>query len=317
MLESSKGGLSIFVEPTKLVGDVAVGLCFPLECDGCSLNRLAGTSDCVGSCFPPGSEEAALGYSLFLAVQQVLCGDPLAVSKTKVAAVECVAHNGMLGINWKVKGTGSAIRKSIGLALRVLDPAKTWPAYSRCVKYLGGSGDKAVFSHVAESATKAVKDHLQIGVVGNVKLDQKKLDDILEVVAKKHSVSAVSGEKKKPSGHTTCDHSQMEELKVSGWASAVTADYIRSKARGLNMTLCDKHLLIPMKHAQWDTLSKKLHTGISDFAKAKYGKVGSDLPGVFGYLTLSSGSLCASDVKSAINNKLSVETITSTLNKHV
>jgi hypothetical protein len=317
MLESTKAGLKVFVSPTKLVGDVAVGMCFALECNGCSLNRLTGQSECTSSCFPAGAEEAALGYSLYLAVQQVLCGDPLAVSKTKVAAVECVAHNGMLGVNWKVKGTGSAIRKSIGLALRVLDPAKMWPAYSRCVKYLGGPVNKDVFASVADAAAKSIKSNLQVSIVGNVKLDQKKLDDIVEVLAKKHEVSDVKGSKSKPTGHTACDHSELAEIKVSGWQSAVVADYLRSKVRGLTMTLCDKSLLLPMKSAQLDTITKKLKAGVKEYAKAKYAKVGADLPAVFGYLTLSSGTLCASDVKSAISNKLSVDAIEAALDKHL
>lgn len=324
MIESKKGGLTIFVDPTKLVGDVAVGICFPLNCNGCAFNRLSGNSSCSGqcnpagdskeskdpvSCYPAGSEEAALGFSLGLAVRQTLCGDPLAVAKSKVGSVECVAHNGMLGINWKVKGTGSAIRKSIGLAIKAMEPAKVFPAYIRCVKFLSGSPSKESFAFVADAAAKSIKANLVVGVVGNTKVDQATLDGMLDVVSKKHNPSMPKGTKTKPSGHVACNHSEHTEVKVSGWHSAVLSDYIRSKVKGLEPSLCDNHLLLPLKSSQWDTLAAKLKKGVKDFSQAKYAKVGDDLPAVFGYLSLSNGQLCAGDVKSAINNKLSASNI--------
>jgi len=315
MIESKKGGLSIFLESTKLVGDVSVGLCFELACNGCAFNRLCGVADCASQCFPSGAEEAAMGYALASAVRQVLCGDPLAVSKTKVGSVECVAHNGHLGLNWKVKGTGSAIRKSLGMALKVLDPAKMFPAYSRCIKQLGGSPDKESFNYVADAAAKAIKSDLTIGILGNTKLDKDGLADMLEILSKKHNVSSTKGSKSKPTGHSVCDHSGVTEVKISGWSSAVLADYIRSKVKGLDPILCDKHLLLPIKDSQWKTLAAKLKKGVKDFAQAKYTKVGDNLPAVFGYLTMASGQLCASDVKSAVNNKLSASSIESAILK--
>jgi len=315
MIESKKGGLSLSVESTKLVGDVAVGVCFALDCDGCTFHKLCGSSNCSPDCHPKGAEEAVIGYALYAAVRQVLCGDPLAVSKTKVGAVECVIHNGMVGINWKVKGTGSAVRKSIGMALKVLDPSKMYPAYSRCIKQLNVSLNKEHFMYVADEAAKAIKSNVQISVVGNIKLDKPKLEAMLEVLVKKHDPNSPKGPKSKPSGHVECDHSRHTELKVSGWSSAVLADYIRSKVKGLEPMLCNKSMLLPIKPAQWDTLATKLKKDVKDFAKLKYAKVGDGLPAVFGYLALSSGQLCASDVKAAINNKLSADSIASAISK--
>lgn len=315
MLEGKKGGLTLSVETTKKVGDVAISLCFELDCNGCAFQNLCGHASCMSGKFPKGSEEAALGYSLGLAVRQALCGDPLAVSKTKVGAVEAVAHNGMLSVNWKVKGTGSAVRKSIGIALKALDPAKMYPAYSRCVKQLGGSVDKDAFTYVADAAARAIKADLHCLVVGNINMDKNKLEDMLEVLAKKHDPTMPKGPKSKPTDHAACDHSNHAEVAASGWASAVVSDYIRAKVRGLEPTLCNKTLLLPIKPAQWDTLAGKLKKGVKDFVSAKYTKVGDDLPAVFGYLTLSSGQLCGSDVRSAINNKLSSDSIASAISK--
>ncbi len=315
MLEEKKDGLSVYVESTRVVGDVSIGMCFDIECNGCSMGKLCGGASCCCAGYPAGSEEAALCYALYLAVRQVLCGDPLAVLKTKVGNVSCVAHNGMFGINWKVKGTGSAVRKSIGLALKVLDPAKMFPAYSRHIRQLGGSPNKDAFSHVADAVAKKISSNLTVGVVGNIKIDKEKLKAMMEVLTKKHNVSSVSGTKTKPSGHKACEHSDCCDVKVSGWASAVVSDFIMAKVKGLTPCVCDAHLHLHLKPGQWDTLSKKLKKYAGEYAANKYGKVGDNLPAVFGYLNLANGSLCASDVKSAISSKLSASAIESAITK--
>ena len=81
--------------------------------------------------------------------------------------------------------------------------------------------------------------------------------------------------------------------------------------------ICDKYILLNVKPAQWDTLATKLKKTVKDYAATKYAKVGDNLPAVFGYLTLASGQLCVSDVKSAISNKLSTSSIESAISSHL
>lgn len=327
MLEGKAGGLSVYIAPTKLVGNVAVSMCFPMKVNGCALAKMgAGGQDC-GSvcysddgkeafpCFPTGTEEAAVCYSLYLMVNQVLCGDPLAISRSKVSSVTCCGHNGFFSINWNVKGTVSAVRKSVGLALKVLNPAKMYPVYSRIIREAGGVPKKESFAYVANEAASAVKSSLLVGIVGNINADKEKLDGMLEVLKKKHSVAAVEGTKTKPSEHTECDHSNHTEVKTSGWASAVLSDYLRFKVRGLNPSLCDKHLLLPMKQSMYDTLAKKVKDGVKAYVAAKYTKLGDDLGVVFGYMTLSSGMLCACDVKTMVNAKVNASAVESAITK--
>lgn len=316
MLEGKAGGLSMYISSTKLVGNVAVSVCFPMKVNGCALAKMgAGGPDCGTNCFPSGTEEAAVCFALYLMVQQVLCGDPLATSKSKVSSVTCCGHNGLFSINWNVKGTVSAVRKSVGLALRVLNPAKMFPIYSRLIREMGDTPKKESFAYVASEAASAVKSDLLVGVVGNINIDKAKLDDMLEVLKKKHSVSSVEGSKSKPSGHTECDHSDHAEVKTSGWSSAVLSDYLRFKVRGLNPVLCDKHLLLPMKQSTFDTLSKKIKPGVKAYVAAKYTKLEENLGVVFGYMTLSNGLLSACDVKSMINAKVNASSVEAAITK--
>jgi hypothetical protein len=317
MLEAKKSGFTLYVAPTKLVGDVAVSMCFPVSVDGCALARLNNGNQCGSQSFPAGSEESAVCHSLYLSVRQVLCGDPLAVSKTKVGDVQCGSHNGQFFINWKVKGTVSAARKSIGLALKMLNPGKMYAAYSRCLRELGGTPKRETFAYVADQLNKAIKNELTVGIVGNIKCDQTKLNDMLDVLSKKHEVSPVEGAKSKPTEHIKCDHLNHTEVKVSGWASSVLSDYLNFKIKGLNPALCDKFLLLPMKAAQWATLSKKLKKNVKDYVQAKYAKVADDLPELFGYLCISSSSLCACDVQSMIKSKLNASAVEAAISKYL
>lgn len=325
MIEVKKNGLTVFVEPTKLVGDVAIGISFPLNCNSCTFNRLCGSSSCACTvsddgktsqqCFPSGSEESIIGYALCTAVRQILCGDPLAVSRSKVGSVECIAHNGNVGINWKIKGTGSAIRKSLGLAINVLDPIKMFPAYSRFMKQFGQKVDKDVFHYVADAASRSIKSSLIIGIVGNTKVDKPTLEGILDVIIKKHDPTDVKVTKTKPSRHVPCDHSELTELKITGWQSAVFADYVRMKVKGLAVIPCNSNVLVTVKSAQWDTIRSKLKKGVSDYVQMKYARVGDNLVPIFSYLALSSVQLCSHDVRSAINDKLSNSSISAAINK--
>lgn len=317
MIEEKKGGLSVFIAPTKTVGDVVVSMCFALDADGCTLSKLNGCgSECSSHCFPAGSEESCLAYSLYFTVKQTLAGNALAVSKTKVGDVKCGVHDGMFFINWKVKGTVSAARKSLGMALKCMAPAKMWPTYSRCVKMLKMSPNKDTFSYVAEAATKSIKDDLHVGIVGNIKADKAKLKDLVETVSKRLNADSVSGTKTKPSGHTECDHSHLTELKISGYSSLLISDYLQHKIKGLNPMVFNKKIILMMKPAQWQTMTKKLKTGVKDFVATKYMKV-ADLAEVLGYYGLSSGVLCSSDVRSMLSGQLSASSLESAINKYL
>ena len=318
MIEEKKSGLTVYAAPTKTVGDVVISLCFPLEANGCTLSKLInGSSSCSSECFPSGSEEACIGFSLYLAVRQSLCGTPLAVSKSKVGSVGCGVHDGMFFINWKVKGTVSAARKSIGIALKNMNPGKLNSSYTRCIRVVGGKPSKETFSYVSDEATKGINKDLVIGIVGNIKIDKPKLKDLVETVHKRISAESAGGSKSKPSDHVECDHSNFTELKISGWSSAVASDYIQFKIRGLVPAVYNKYLLLNIKNAQWDTMSKKIKKGVKDFVSAKYSKVSTDLAQVLSYLYLSSDMICASDARNILSGSINASSLESAINKYL
>lgn len=183
MIESKKGNISLFLQRTPLVADVAVCISFTAKCSGCTLNKLisGGCGGCTTltppdkkcpepiQCFPEGSEESCLCYALYLVVRSALCGDPLATAKSKVGSVDCGFNNGSFFICWRVKGTGSAVRKSLGIALKSINPAKYYSVYDHCMKSIGRKSDRSNFTYVANALVKNIKDEIVCGVVGNIK----------------------------------------------------------------------------------------------------------------------------------------------------
>lgn len=308
MLEEKKGSVSAYIQPTKLVGDCGVSVSFKAKANGCCVCKLKACSMC--NCFPAGSEEACLCYAMYIVVQDALCGSPAATAKSKVSKVECGTNGGDFSIAWRVKGTVSAVRKSLGIALKCLNPGKLYSIYVQCVKAAGGKPNREAFNYVAAELAASLKDGVQVGVIGNIKADSAKLKAMLDVVSGKLSVGAIDGKKVKPSDHTACDHSAYAELKTDGWQAFVAKDYIDAKVRGLNVLLCDRYLLVHTKASQWDTLAKKVKKYVKDYVAAKYMRVNKDdLPAVLGYMMLSDAAVGSGDIKSMLKSGLTAASV--------
>jgi hypothetical protein len=325
MIEGEKGGIKLFMQRTPLVGDVAVCISFNIKCSGCTLNRLKsnGTSSCSsmkddksGSCcFSDGSEEACLCYSQYLVIQNALCGDPLATAKSKVGSVDCGANNGQFFVCWRVKGTGSAVRKSLGIALKNLNPSKFYSVYDQCIRSLGKKSSRDHFNYVAQALTKSIKDDLCCGVVGNIKTNEDKkgaenlANIMLSVLHKKLNLSSPVGSSSKPTDHVECSHDNMTELKCSGWHTYVIRDYINAKVKGVPSIIYEKGLLLSIDSKKWDSIASKLKKNLKDYIKTKYSKVGKELANVVGYIVMSNSYVSCADVKSIIKNGLQVDSV--------
>lgn len=318
MIESKKNNLHLTIQNTSLVGDCAVSVCFKANLNACYLNNLKGSCSC--DCFPEGAEESCLCYSIFLLIQNTLCGSPLAITKSKVGSVNCGYHDNMFMVTWRVKGTKSSVRKSLGMALKCLVPGKLYSTYVKCIKNSSGKVSKESFNYVADEMCKSIKESVKCCVIGNISLKDKPagkssdgtstkaqsaqsmIDDMVNILSKKIGESSVKGSKEKPSNHNPCDHSQKTEINTSGWGSYVVKDYIEAKIKGVSVIPCDKYLLINMKEAQWETASKKIKKYVKDYVHSKYKGVKSDLPAIMGYLMICGATVCCSSIVSLLKN---------------
>lgn len=305
LLEGKKSNLSLFIARTPLVGDVVVCISIPTDCSGCALNKLkSGCSSCCLSgtaCNPQYTEETCVCYAQYLVIQNALCGTPQAVSKSKVGLVCCGISENCFSITWKTKGTGSAVRKSLGIVLKNLNPVKLFSVYSQCMRSIGNKPDRECFNHCAGQIASELKNKICCGVIGNIKTAGKEktlIDGMLDVLVKKTNI--VVGEKgKKPTGHTEC--SCGTKISVVGWKQFITKDYINHKIKGLHVLSDSDGLYI--SSAQWATLKNKLKDAV-EFVKAKY-NLGNDLGLILAYSMGSSGSVCCSSIQQMIKSKLS------------
>jgi hypothetical protein len=307
MLEVKKNNITLLTERTSLVGDVAVNISFKSKVNSCCLNKLRGGWSCEmpdakdeKHCFPAGSEEACVAYALYSVVNNALCGDPVATSKSKVGSVNCGAHNGHFFICWKVKGTGTAVRKSIGIALKCLIPDKMYAVYQQCIREIGRKPDRDVFNYVADSIGKDIKDDVRIAVVGNIKTTKEVMQSIIDVLVKKLVHQPTKGVKTKPSGHKECNHSHLTEIKTTGWSTFVTRDYIAAKLKGINPQICDKYILLPMQQAKWDVHRGKLKSSIKDYVAARYAKAKDNMSAIMGYIMIANAYCSSYDVSSML-----------------
>ena len=246
-------------------------------------------------------------------MQNALCGDPLATSKSKVGSVDCGSNGGQFFICWRVKGTGSAVRKSLGIAMRSLNPSKYYSVYDQCIRSIGKKSVRDNFNYVASSMTKSIKDELCCGVVGNIKTEKKGAgnlaDLMLDVLSKKLNLSNPVGSSSKPTGHSECPHDGLTEIKCSGWHTYVIRDYINAKVKGIASIIYEKGILLAVDQKKWDVLSSKLKKGLKDYIKTKYTRVGKELANLVGYIVMSNAYVSCSDVKSIIKSGLAVESV--------
>lgn len=303
MQESSKNNLKLFISRYKNVGDVMVGISFSSKGSGCCFNRLSGVGACCNaSCFPEFSEETCLLYAIYLNVNNSLCGDPKAANASKVSSVNCCLNNNNFGISWHVKGTVSAVRKSLGIALKAIVPAKLYSSYSKCIKSVGGSTSREVFNYVANECNNSIKNEICCGAVGNIKVKSKDvLNNMLSVMVNKVKLLQPEGKKEKPSGHSSCDWKSQVYLQCTGVSQLIVSDYIQAKAKIQSMQE-NKGLVVLISDKSWKGLSVKLKAQTKEYVNIKYKPVGDELGNVVAYAGLGSGKINCYDAKQVIKN---------------
>lgn len=318
MHEASGKGVSIFIQPTKIVGDVAVCLCFPLGVSGCALARLTNQLAC--DCFEKGAEEACVFYATYDKVRFALCGDPAAVLASKVASVTCGASGSHVHIAWQVKGTASAVRKSLGIALKALKPRATYAAYQRLVHQLGRKPVRAHFNYAADQVTNAIKRGVHCGVVGKIMVGkpspklEETMRDILDVIVKRLDPGEVVGDREKPSDHSACN-TELVALNVSGWQAFAASEYITAKVMGVRPVVCGDKIIVPVKKKLWDALAAKLKKGVDVVIKNRYAKLGEELGNVLAYTGVISGAMSCADVKPLLKEKITPAAVASAIKR--
>lgn len=304
MITLKKGGVSLSVYYCKIPSDVAVSISFPAKVCSNSLEHLRSiTYD------PTMNLDAIIAYSLWNAVDLALKSDPLAVKGSKVGDTEYNTHNGRFYINFNVKGTVSAVRKSLGLALKALQPAKMYSSVQLAMKNTDMKYSREEFNYVANKMISSMRNGLSIGVIGNIRLGKatsehrNKLEKMLDVVVKKFNPVDVSGKKKETTWHHGTamflhDKVKSYEVKVSGWKLYVLYEYLRYKLRGVQLRIKQHGIEVIVNN--FEKKIPKLKKDLPRYVELRLKKLGKDLGCVLAYAAISNGILCFDDVSSIV-----------------
>lgn len=310
-MESKLKNLTLVVGICKKVPDIAVLMGLHYDCSKINLINLK-TNNPSGELLN-GAEGSALGYALFEAIRDKFIGSPLELARSRVSRVDCDSINGKFLISWNTQGSVSMLRKTIGLALSCLDPAKLYAKYAENMKLLGGKNDRDVFNYLANEMIAAIKKGIKVDVVGKIKVDAAKLKDLLAKADKKQKSPASVPKGSKPPKHADCP-CDYPHVKVSGIAAVVVADYIKSKSGGYGVDVYDGKVVVYNK--SWDTKKKSLKgSSAKDYVRQKYEKLKDDFACVLAYLAITQGYADCCTVSQIIKTKPSAASMAALIQK--
>ena len=257
--------------------NLSVSMTIPFWASPESIALLWGNNPCEndeGRCatIHKGAEEAALAFSLFCAVKDKLMGSALDVARCKVDHVTCSAHENNFVISWNTQGTGSALRKSIGIALKALQPNALFSKYGYNMKILGSKTDRNEFNFVANKMIDGILKSIHFVAVGKIKSDSD-FKNLLSSAANKYTSSSKTPANKCLAPVKHAEYKQdFPKINCEDGASAIiVADYIRHQ--GFGMRLSGKTIVVYSGswNSKRDALKKK--DRIAAYVASKYSKL--------------------------------------------
>jgi hypothetical protein len=282
-MESKLKNLVLNVGMCKKVPDIAVLMGIPYVCSKINLINLKTNNPSKE--LLTGVESSCIAYALYETVRDKFVGSPLELTKSRVSRVECDSINNKFLISWNTQGSVSMLRKTIGLALSTMDPAKLYSKYAENCKLMGVKSDRNVFNYLANEMIDATKKAITIDVVGKIKVDSAKLKDLLSKVVKKQPKQTTIPKGSKPPKYIdyVCGY---PHVNVSGIAAVVVADYIKSKSGGMGVEVYTGKVVV--YNNSWETKKKALGgQRVKDYVRQKYEKLKGDFAFVLAYLAIT------------------------------
>jgi hypothetical protein len=257
--------------------NLSLSLTIPFWCSPESLSQLIANNPCesdAGICniLHKGCEESAVAYALFKLIKEKLSGSALEVSRSRVDHVECAAHDNSFVVSWNTQGTGSALRKTLGVVLKCLSPNTLFTNYSYNMRVLGGRPNRQEFNFIANKLIDGISKQIQFVAVGRIKADAD-FKGLLESAVNKYNPSTKSGVKDVAA---TPKHPERKvdwpKLTCSDGASAIIlGNYISS--RSINVRICGRQIFIYSNswNSKRDALKKK--DTVNAYVSSKYGNL--------------------------------------------
>lgn len=284
MLNASRGKHSLFIRTLKAKITI-VGVCFKAPVNACMLNRLKGGWSCnsVG----PNAELTFAAFALYKHISVVLFGTPTAAEASGVTALNCGTSGGHFIMSWQSSHVLSHARKSLGIVLKSLTPARVWPRYQTYCRAFDMKPVRAEFNWAANTLIRGIKGGIGCCIVGKLKVAPKKktnpktgarkivstrgqvADDFFDICVGKMNVGEAARPQSEPEGHSKCEH-DMPSIAASGWEAYVLADFIAFRAPGSDPVIGNREVYVAVSAAKFDTMVAKMRKTASKFIQQKY-----------------------------------------------
>lgn len=305
-MEVKHKNIHLVLDIAKKTPDLAVCLSIPFKASPYSLKKLVCNNPSAEPELQPKSEEAALAFAVYECVRDQFIATPLEATKSKVSRMSCKVLNGQLNIYWNTQGTGSALRKTLSLAFKCLNPSKMFAKYSENMKFLGGKANREHFNYCVKLMNEGIKKEICIAAVGKINTNEAKLKEIVEAaVVKLPALEMPSAKETSAPEKRDCSAKEFPSVKVADAASCiVVADYIRSNSNGMNVESHDG--IVEIYNDNWESMHNKIKDAnrINNFCKSKYEKLGDAFVQLLAYHSLVNQFADASSVGKLLKSKV-------------
>jgi hypothetical protein len=196
-LSASSKGLSLTFLGSSKVSGACVAVGFDVEgCDHWLLQSLSSGAPIHSSNHV---DTTTILYTLAEHIQSKLAGSAVDVISNKVSRVNCGTQGSEFLVSVVCAGTGTAVRKVLGLILKHISTHKLYSRYAINIRKLGEKPDKAAFNYFADKIQHSLVKEIRATITGKISLNQEKLQGIAEKAAKKLSLGDIAGAKTKRS----------------------------------------------------------------------------------------------------------------------
>lgn len=241
------------------------------------------------------SEYTALVYSIFDAIRNILVGTADKQMKSKVNSIDCgMCHNNFV-ISFTCHSSLTAIRKSTGLAMSKLNPAKLYPIYQKYIKLLGASPKRAEF---ISCVNKIGQIKPSVIVVSKANVKQNVIPKMVATISKKlYKFAKITGGVTPESAQKTPGVTEFVTISPSGFGIALVVEFLDS----INVPAIKANDEIIIFSNKLPNIKAK---SIDLFTKKTYSKMNDKLTNAILYSVISKPVLCYGHINSLISANL-------------
>lgn len=288
--------MNLVIHRSPIAPSAAVSISFKAQnVNWFVLQKLKAERPCGCAELAYSSEYTALVYSIYDSVRDKLIGTAGNQLKSKVNNVGCGMCHGNFIISFTCHNSVTGIRKSLGLAMSKMNPAKLYPRYQKYIRLLGGKPIRAEFLNCV-NAIGQIKPN--VTVVTKSKITPETKAKVSETVIKKlYSFEKAGGSKVPASSNKEPGVTEFVYVTPSGFGIMFVIQFL--DFLNIPSIQADDKVIIFAR-----SIPKIQPAKVDRFVKMTFGKMADKLTNAALYSAISGSILCAGHIKSMIDAKI-------------